>query len=181
MALQRSGQSAAMMLAVRAPQSKPARTAFSILSASHQCNDVESNCRWLAVPERCAGKKACRAVPAEIRDNHAIAFRTQYGRDINEAVNVVRPAMQKNHCPTIGRPGFSTANGKNACIDLLQRIERRVRSWPGFGCGFSFAVSELDACRTKGTQVKTGGTHSCGTQEAPSIVIHLFKHLSYST
>jgi hypothetical protein len=34
MALQRSGQSAPMMLAVRAPQSKPARVALSILSAS---------------------------------------------------------------------------------------------------------------------------------------------------
>jgi hypothetical protein len=33
-ALTRSGQSAATMSAVRAPQSKPARTAFSILSAS---------------------------------------------------------------------------------------------------------------------------------------------------
>jgi hypothetical protein len=33
-ALQRSGQSAAMMLAVRAPQSKPAMVAFSILRAS---------------------------------------------------------------------------------------------------------------------------------------------------
>src|SRR5262245_64698400 len=34
MALQRSGQSAAMMLAVRAPQSHPAMIAFSILRAS---------------------------------------------------------------------------------------------------------------------------------------------------
>jgi hypothetical protein len=33
-ALQRSGQSTAIMLAVRAPQSNPARIAFSILSAS---------------------------------------------------------------------------------------------------------------------------------------------------
>ena len=32
--LQRAGQSAAMMFAVRAPQSKPASVAFSMLSAS---------------------------------------------------------------------------------------------------------------------------------------------------
>jgi hypothetical protein len=37
MALQRTGQSAAMMLAVRAPQSKPAMIGFSIFSASHYC------------------------------------------------------------------------------------------------------------------------------------------------
>jgi hypothetical protein len=48
MALQRSGHSAAMMLAVRAPQSEDRR--FDPESI-HQSDDVERDRRLLAVPE----------------------------------------------------------------------------------------------------------------------------------
>ena len=127
MALQRSGQSAATMLAVRAPQSKPARIAFSILSASIRAIDVDGERRRLAVADRVARKKARRAVAAQIRNDHPVARRRQQRRDIDKAVNVVGPAVQKNDRRAIGRTGFGVADVQDAGIDLLQRRERRVR------------------------------------------------------
>ena len=73
MALTRSGQSAAIMFAVRAPQSNPPRMAFSICKRIHQRHDVERDSRWLSIAERAARKECRGAVAAEIRDNHAIA------------------------------------------------------------------------------------------------------------
>ena len=115
------------MLAVRAPQSKPARIAFSILSASIKAIDVDGERRRLAVAERVARKKARRAVAAQIRNDHAVARRRQQRRDIDKAVNVVGPAVQKNDRRAIGGTGFGVADIQDAGIDLLQRGERRVR------------------------------------------------------
>ena len=84
-ALQRSGHSAAMMLAVRAPQSKPAMIAFSILRASINAIDIDSDRRLLAVAECFAGKKSRRAIAAQIRDDHPVAGRRQQRRDIDDS------------------------------------------------------------------------------------------------
>jgi hypothetical protein len=40
------------------------------------------------------------------------------------AVNVVGPAVEKNHRRTIGGAGFSVANIQKAGIDLLERPKR---------------------------------------------------------
>ena len=137
--MQRSGQSAAMMLAVRAPQSKPAMIAFSILSASIRAMISSSDCRLLAVAERFTRKKARRAIAAQIRDDHPVARRRQQRGDIDIAVNVVGPAVQKNDRRAIGRAGFGVSDIQDAGIDLLQRAERRVR--PRLDRGQSAALS----------------------------------------
>ena len=83
--------------------------------------------RLLAVAERFTGKKARRAIAAQIRDDHPVARRRQQRGDIDIAVNVVGPAVQKNDRRTIGGAGFSVSDVQDAGIDLLQRSERRVR------------------------------------------------------
>ena len=128
MALQRSGQSAAMMLAVRAPQSKPGDDRLLDLERIHQRDDVDGERRWLAIAERVARKKARRAIAAQIRNDHPVARRCQQGRDIDEAVNVVGPAVQKNDRRTIGGAGFGIADIEDAGIDLLQRTQRKCAS-----------------------------------------------------
>ena len=94
----------------------------------HQGDDIESDHRLLAVAERVAGKKARRAVAAHIRDDHPVARRRQQRGDIDKAVNVVGPAVQKNDRGTIGGAGFGVSDIQQAGIDLLQRAERSVRS-----------------------------------------------------
>src|SRR5262249_8124707 len=48
--------------------------------------------------------------------------------DIDKAVNVVGPAVQKQHWLAIGWAGFGVADIQQTGIDLLQRTERSVRS-----------------------------------------------------
>jgi hypothetical protein len=72
------------------------------LESIHQSDDVESNYRLLAIAEGFTGKKARRAVAAQRRNNHPVASRRQQGGDIDIAVNIVGPAVQKNDRLTIG-------------------------------------------------------------------------------
>ena len=134
MALQRSGQSAATMLAVRAPQSKPARIAFSILSASINAMTSSGDRRRLAVADRVARQKPRRAIAAQIGHDHPVARRRQQRRDIDKAVNVVGPAMQKNDGGSVGGAGFGIADIEHAGIDLLQWT-RRTCVVPGLIAG----------------------------------------------
>ena len=93
---QRSGQSAATMSALRAPQSNPATTAVSIPRASMQRDRVERERRLLAVADRLVGEEACRSEAAEVGDDHPVARRRQQRNDVGEAVDVVRPAVQQD-------------------------------------------------------------------------------------
>ena len=131
------------MLAVRAPQSKPASDRLLDLERIHQGDDVDGERRRLAVADRVARQKARRAIAAQIRDDHAIARRGQHGRDIDKAVNVVGPAVQKNDRRAIGRAGFGVADIQDAGIDLLERAERRVRSRLDRGQPRSFGPAGL--------------------------------------
>ena len=97
------------------------------LERIHQGDDIDRDRRLLAVPERVARKKARRAIAAQIGDDHPVARRRQQRGDIDIAVNVVGPAMQKNDRGTIGRAGLGVSDIQDAGIDLLQRAERRVR------------------------------------------------------
>jgi hypothetical protein len=76
------------MLALRVPQSKPARIGFSILRAS-RVFEVDGERGWLAVANRIAGQKSCAAIAAPVRDQHAIARFREHGRDIDKAVNAI--------------------------------------------------------------------------------------------
>ena len=79
------------------------------LERIHQRDDVESNRRLLSIPKRFAGKKARRTEAPQIGDDYPIARRCQQGRNLDVAVDVVRPALQKNHRRAIGRASFSVA------------------------------------------------------------------------
>ena len=81
----------------------------------------------LAIAHRFIGKKSRRAVAAQIRNDHPVARRGQQRRDIDIAVNVVGPAVQKNDRRTIGGAGFGVSDIQDAGIDLLERGERCVR------------------------------------------------------
>src|SRR3981189_1548296 len=64
-----------------------------------------------------------RAVATEIRDDHAVARSCEHGRDIDKAVNVVGPAVQKNHNGSVRGTGLCGTHLQYARIDLLQRAE----------------------------------------------------------
>ena len=66
------------------------------LERIHQGDGVDGDRRRLAVADRVARKKARRAIAAQIRHDHPVARRRQQRRDIDKAVNVVGPAVQKN-------------------------------------------------------------------------------------
>src|ERR671911_2205598 len=56
---------------------------------------------------------------AQMRHDHPVARRRQQRRDIDEAVNIVGPAVQKNYRRTIGGAAFSVSNIQDAGIDLF--------------------------------------------------------------
>ena len=160
--MQRSGQSAATMLAVRAPQSKPARIAFSILSASIKAMMSTASADGWPLRRRVARKKARRAVAAQIRNDHAVAGRCQQRRDIDKAVNVVGPAVQKNDRRAVGGAGFGVADVQDAGIDLLQRAERGVR--PRLDRG-QLRLGGLRVRRADHAELGGRGGHGRGAEE----------------
>jgi hypothetical protein len=64
---------------------------------------------------------------AQMRDDHPVAGRRQQRGDIDKAVNIVGPAVQKDDNRTIGGAGLGIADIQDAGIDLLQWTEGRVR------------------------------------------------------
>ena len=57
---------------------------------------------------------------AQMRDDHPVARRRQQRGDIDKAVNVVGPAVQKDDRRAIGGASFSVSDIQDAGIDLLQ-------------------------------------------------------------
>src|SRR5262249_42230823 len=102
---------------------------FFDLESIQKVLEIDRKCRRLAVPNRRTRKKPRCAVTAKVRNDHPVAGRGQPGGDINEAMDVVRPAMQKDDNGTIGRASFRVADIQDASIDLLQWSERCMCSW----------------------------------------------------
>src|SRR5215475_8510740 len=96
------------------------------LESIHESDGIDGQCRLLAIPQSFTGKKARRAVAAQIPDNNPVARLPQQGRDVDEAINIVGPAVQKNYLGTIGSASLSVYNVQDAGIDLLQCAEGRV-------------------------------------------------------
>ena len=99
---QRSGHSAAMMPAVRAPQST-AGDDHALRSRAHPSERdrrrprAPTAARCGAVP---VGAEARRAVAPQVRDDHAVSgFGASQGDDLGEAADVVRPAVQEHARP----------------------------------------------------------------------------------
>ena len=84
------------------------------LERIHQGDDIDSERRRLAVADRFAREKARRAIAAQIGNDHPVAGRRQQRRDIDKAVNVVGPAVQKNDraAHRRGRPRRSRYSGR---------------------------------------------------------------------
>src|SRR5437763_711552 len=87
-----------------------------------------SNLASPPVPDRVIREELRRAIAAQVRNDRPIAGRCQQRRNIDKAINVLGPAVQKNHHWSIGGTGFSVTDIEAAGLDLLQRSERRVRS-----------------------------------------------------
>src|SRR5207248_9870093 len=105
------------------------------LEGIHQGDDVESNGRLLGIPERFAREKARRAIAAQIGDDGPVARRYQRRSDIDIAVDVVRPTVEKNDHRTIGAADNRVTDIQEAGIDLLDGTERGGRPRLGRGDG----------------------------------------------
>src|SRR5438445_13178309 len=58
-------------------------------------SDLNCNDRLLAVPHRCTREKTRCAKASQIRNDHAIARHSQQVRDVDKAVDVIRPARSE--------------------------------------------------------------------------------------
>jgi len=67
-------------------------------------------------------------IAAQIRDDHAIPDRRQQQSDIDEAVNVVGPAVEKNDSGPVCGTGLSVSDIQDTGIDLLERGKPSIRS-----------------------------------------------------
>src|SRR5689334_9196225 len=76
------------------------------LERIHECDRVDGERRGLAVAERLIGKKARRAVAAYIRHEHAVSGGREQRRDLDEAVNIIGPAVEQDHHRAVARPRF---------------------------------------------------------------------------
>src|SRR5580698_1572925 len=98
------------------------------LESVHQSDDVESDGRLLGVPHRFAGEKARRTVAPQIGDDYPVACRSQQRSNVDKAVNIVGPAMEKNDRMAICWAVLSVSNVKETGVDLLYRREGCVCS-----------------------------------------------------
>ena len=128
--MQRSGQSAATMSALRAPQSKPATTARSIPSASSSATASSAT----PPAHRCGrvvlGEETRRPEAAQVGDDHPVAGGGQERDHIGVAVDVVRPAVQQQGHGTGGGPAVDVAHVEGAGRDLLDGADQRFWSGP---------------------------------------------------
>src|SRR5262245_37905212 len=98
---------------------KPSEDRLLNLESIHQSDGIESKCRLLAIAERFTRKKPCGAIAAHKRNNYFVARRRQQRGNIDIAVNVVRPAVQKDDRAAVGGAGFSVSHIEKSGIDLL--------------------------------------------------------------
>ena len=152
---QRSGHSTAMMSAVRAPQSKPPTIALSIFSASSSAIASAGDDRRLTVTKRVGGQEARRSVAAQVRHDHPVAGRCQQRRHVDVAVNVVRPAVQKEDRRTARRARLRVPHAQEARIDLFQWTGTRhsggsVRAADPSLCGTAQRQEPLRSCGGSG-------------------------------
>jgi hypothetical protein len=98
-------------------------------------DDVESDYGWLPVPKGSVRQKTRGAIAAQMWNDYPVACRGQQRGDVDIAVNVVRPAVQKDHgraidgaasaYPTLRRPASICLVGGTA--DLSYESVSKVR------------------------------------------------------
>src|SRR6202012_2372825 len=169
----RSGQSAAMMLAVRAPQSKPATVAFLIFSASISA----------MMSEAMAACCPLRGVSAAIGNDHAVTGRREDRGHLHEAVDVVGPAVEEDHDGTLAVAVLGVADVEDAGLDLLEGMEgcrgrRGCVGCPGCACaapGVNFVAggASRDGAEADGSE---GDAQGGGAHESPPLPIQCVRH-----
>ena len=111
---------------VRGP-SAPVKTSDHRLLNServHQRDDVGGQRRLLTVSNAIARQKPRCPVTAQIRNDDPVADRCEQWRNIDEAMNVVRPAVKKNHGRASRRTDLGVSDVQDTGADLLQCAER---------------------------------------------------------
>ena len=68
------------------------------------------------------------AIATQVGNDDTIASRREQRGNIDEAVNVIRPAVEKDYGWTVGRSGFGVSNVEKTSFDLLKWSERCIRS-----------------------------------------------------
>ena len=115
-------------------------------------------------------KKARRAVAAQVGHDHAVAGRRQQRRDVDEAVDVVGPAVQEDDRRAVGRTGFGVPDVQHAGVDLLQRAEGGVRARLDRRWKLVLRLRSADA----GTpSCAAAMRHGGGAEEAGGVVVDL--------
>ena len=135
--------------------------------------EIDGERRWLTVSHRCTQEKSRRAVAAQVRNEHPVARSCEHGRNIDKAVNVVRPAVQENDDRPIGGAGFGVADIQNARIDLLQRTERLICSW--LDCR-DLCLHPLRCRRTDHAELSGGDCHRGGAKEGAALLVNFLRH-----
>ena len=108
--------------------------AFWIWSASISAIMSTRDRRLLAIARAFRSKETRRSVAAQVGHDHPVARRRQQGRDIDEAVDVVWPAVQQDHRrpsagPASAYPTFSTP--ASICLSGPKDAPARAAGWFG--------------------------------------------------
>jgi hypothetical protein len=125
------------------------------LDCVQQCEGVDRQGRLLAVPEGLVREESGRSVPAQVRDDHAVALRREQWRHLGIAVDVVGPAVQEENGRPVRRTGFDVADVEQTGLDLAQRTEQLLRAW----CRGSRHRNDVNAARISSLK-------SCGSSHA---------------
>jgi hypothetical protein len=132
------------------------------LQRVHQSDDVESTYGLLAIADRIVGKKTCGAIAAQIRDDYSVACRRQQKGDIDETVNVVGPAVEKDDRRAVGEASFGVSNVRRPASTCLSAANDVFVPGliEGTSAGFTFLVcasAELNMQSWAAATVITGG------------------------
>ena len=112
------------MLAVRAPQSKPAIDSLLDPESVHQVDDVQREGRLLTVALCLVRDEACGAVAAQMGNDRAVAPGREKRRNLHIGVYVVGPAVQQDDRGPVRRPEVDIADIEQSSGDLPDRSER---------------------------------------------------------
>ena len=134
----------------------------------HERGDIRSKCGRLPVPERVRRKEARRAVPSQIGDDHPVSGRSKQRRDIDEAVDVVGPAVEEDDRRPAGGARFRVSHVQQTGVDLLQRSERALRSAGG------------SVGRSSPGEVGCSDGHGSRSQHAAAALVDGFSHGRFS-
>jgi hypothetical protein len=174
--LQRSGQSGYDIGRPRSPI-ETGDDRLLDLQGIHQSDGVHGQHRLLTITGCFIRKKSRRAIAAQIGDDDAVAGRCQLRRDIDEAMDVVGPAVEEKNRRSIRGAGLDISNIEDTGIDLLQRGKRRIGSGSNCCQPRRFGLAGLRLCRADHTKLGRGGGHGCGPEEPASIFIDFIRDL----